>query len=344
MKTGKIVSAVLAATVSAAALVAFEGCYKTNPATMNDLVGTYELTLFTRRYTDENVKREGEEDKPEIIHDYIQEKGITAYLVVGSEGKGYYVYKDNQTPVSAAEVKIQYNYEEKTEGEGENATTVKTDNIKTLRYFDGKDRAKDYPGAGEESLGFDNKNKSLNVTYNAYNGIILKRNNTQRVDYKKVDSATNLSYVERKLGQKLRIVPYELIRFDGKFYTDYVQENDEDPYICAELKVDVLTGKADFTAIKKEDFSKEIKSGLDFSYQKIDSENEWEVLYEITVGDMKFYAYYGTDENSAYYNTGYQQKFENGKINYFSRENEEDNFDEIARRNTDYYKQINEQE
>ncbi|MGN1077359.1 MAG: hypothetical protein ACI4ST_02485, partial [Candidatus Gallimonas sp.] len=66
------------------------GCYRVDPAPMSALIGTYELTEYSRTYPND---QEGQPNKT----DFKTEKQISAYLVIDGTNFGYVVYRDSET-------------------------------------------------------------------------------------------------------------------------------------------------------------------------------------------------------------------------------------------------------
>ena len=94
-----------------------------NPDKMENIVGTYKLVVDTRtQYEQETV-------------DNIATYGREAYIVLTGEDYGYYIYKDNDTPLSARKVKLEYTLNDENQvtlisyilGEGVNGKTFNVD-------------------------------------------------------------------------------------------------------------------------------------------------------------------------------------------------------------------------
>ena len=153
---------------------------------MKNLVGTYELTKFTRKAKD----APSEEDPT----DYLKDKGVKAYLVVTADGYGYYAYKDNETTLKVFKVTITY------ENDSEDITKVKTITYKDGIYTSGSKG----PDMGSETLGVNFRlfKRELNYSFQA----VLGNKYAQSVIYKKVNKATDLSYVAKKLGTLPEVV------------------------------------------------------------------------------------------------------------------------------------------
>ena len=267
-KIALLTSLVLIATVCALALV---GCYVSKPATMSDLVGVYQLTKFTRTHTstDEN----GESQSTET--DLMAERGITAFLVVGDNGFGYYVYKDNDGQ-SAKQVTITYTYDDED-----------TDKIKEIAYSDGYAASGDgFPGKGKETLGltFQKKEKTLNYNYAQINGKLIKRDYSQSVSYTKVANGADLSFVERKIGQSLSIPDMRIAGLDGwQVFDSFGGENEYDYYY---IDLNVVDKKANVYYMRHDEGNPSVANNLDveIAYPQGD-----EVYITISVGNNKFY-------------------------------------------------------
>ncbi len=314
MKNKKLLSIVAAATLAVGSISAFSGCYKSVPAPMEQLVGTYKLTKYTYRQETE------EED-----HDYIAEKQIVAYLVVGSEGTGYYVYGDKDTPMYAEEVAITYEYETKDSGEKDengNPVMTRTDNIKKIRYTYGDEERgggpNGHPGGGWEDLGFDAKNKNLNMHHSPYNGLLIKIKTYQSVEYTRVDRSTALSAVEKAVNETFKTAPYMMKRLNGKFvFRSYDALGKYDGLYVVDI--DVYNMKATVTAVGS-DGEKQVSENLTVSYEKSGSE-EMPNEYALKIGEETYYSYYS---NNLVF-TSFFKKNADGSTSYFYKA--EDEFD-----------------
>lgn len=261
-----IVTVMLAAVACVAA-----GCYNSKPAVMSELVGVYELTQFTRWHTE----GEGEQATTQES-DLKAEKGIRAYLVVNDNGRGYYVYKDNEG-LSAKEVAITYTYDDKDPTQ-----------IKEITYSDGLATTGDgYPGKGRETLGltFKLKDKTLNYYYAQFNGKLLNRDYSQKVIYKKVSKSPALSYVESNLGVQLNVPRMEIAGLDGWQVYESYNESDRLAYFYIDLHV--AEGQATIYYMFRED-------GIPHQEDRtvtFDVPQDTNQPIAIHVGDDVFYAY-----------------------------------------------------
>ena len=66
------------------------GCYVIKGVKMNKLVGTYQLTSYSTKV------------------DQIAEREMTLYMVIRSDGTGYYAYKDKDTALYCAEMRFRF--------------------------------------------------------------------------------------------------------------------------------------------------------------------------------------------------------------------------------------------
>lgn len=89
----KISLIIIAAIAMTMLCVTLSAC---NPDKIENIVGTYKLTTDTEtKYQQDTV-------------DYIQESGREAYIVLTGKDYGYYAYKDNSTPITVREIKLEY--------------------------------------------------------------------------------------------------------------------------------------------------------------------------------------------------------------------------------------------
>ena len=207
----KIVICVAAAVVAVMMALSLTACYNSaHPASMSQLVGTYELETYkigTPKTEEELSKKQSEDESNFNYTDKIQEKNITCYLVVKDDGTGYYVYGDKDTALYAKEVKIFYSYNEE-----------EKDKVKEIKYTAGTPHnGDDYPGCGEEPLGVNAKTKTLNYYLGTYDAgkVFGSRKYTQQVTYKKVSDKTDLSYVAGKVNKNLATAPFVLNGLNG---------------------------------------------------------------------------------------------------------------------------------
>ncbi len=181
-------------------------CYVSNPAPLEDVIGTYVLKNYTRSYVETN---EDGSETTTTTHDLIKEKEITAYLIINEDGNGYYVYKDKETTLSCTVVKVSFSYSMEDE-------TL----VSSISYTDGLSSNGDgYPGKGRETLGVNFKtfSKQLNYSYPK----VFNRKYSQSVTYERKSSDTDLKYVNKKLSVNLTYNRYELNGLNGVFYSEW---------------------------------------------------------------------------------------------------------------------------
>jgi len=259
-----IIALLLTAIISSLLLTA---CYVSNPAKMDELVGTYELTSYTRR-----PKNSDPEDENATV-DMIKDKEITAYLVVKSDGYGYYVYKDKDTELTAYSVRITYTYDDE-----------HPDQVKEIYYEDGYvTSGNNYPGRGRERLGLNFKKKDRRLTYSVPSSELMKRDYSQSVEYTKVDNANDLSFVNSKLNASLSASEYGLKGLEGLFVNSDIYGSETYVFMAVEFSKDLKTAnyyyalKADEVLVKQ--------SGLNVS--TVYPEEDHNIVL-ITIGSQTF--------------------------------------------------------
>ena len=148
------------------------GCMMVNPQYKFRVKGTYRLTNYH--------STRGTETSTSI--DYLEEKGVVAYLIL-DDNKGWYIYKDNETPVTKKSVSVRYEYS--------------PDEPKKVAYVC-------YKIEGEEN------EMKLGVTRKALNGyegssaIIAESQYKTQYNWKRECFLTNFWWVNIKMGTKYR--------------------------------------------------------------------------------------------------------------------------------------------
>ena len=202
------------------------GCvsYNSAPGKMSELEGTYELTQYT--YTPD------EGDKI----DFIKDRSAKSYLVVNSSGYGYTTYEDNEQSFYVDSVRYEFVYNTDEEGN-------KTDLIRKINYTRGISDKAWSPREGRLELGFNKKAKTLNITalntkFN-FGDISVGLKYTMHVTYKKVNSATDLTYVNKVYKATLSTIPFETKVLDNAWYRFDMYDSEVNPYIYHYVKMDI---------------------------------------------------------------------------------------------------------
>ncbi len=160
------------------------GCYLTNAQKMKHIQGTYLLKSYTT--TEKHYENIKESDKIiTTVTNEIEERGLVTYLVVTGNNRGYYVTKEKGIPTYAREVELQY--------EGS------TEEQNKYSYVAHK------AASSSEWTRMGVTRDSLNEARPAicFKGLITNAEvSTSGFDryWTKVDSATDLSYVQAQLG------------------------------------------------------------------------------------------------------------------------------------------------
>lgn len=197
-------------------LVLCSGCTISIATRKSKLVGTYKLTTLT-----------------DYAGDMIGRKGIEAYLVVPESGRGYYVYKDNDTPVSVRYADIIFHPDEE-----------KPNRYSQVEYAVDGD---------EKSYKCGNTGGALNYSELGFKSVKPIETYWKSTAWTREDRAQDLSYVEDQLGDLPEVIPYGLAKYDGYYvYSGYYIEQggtefyDEfsERFVYAILDVDAAAGKA----------------------------------------------------------------------------------------------------
>lgn len=258
----KIIITLLITVLIALCGLSLAACYLSKPSTVDDFAGTYELEVYTRTYE----KDDGTDAEPTNM---IEKDGIKAYLIVGKEGTGYYVYKSGDNAPVVNKIKIAYTYD------GDDS-----DLLTEIRYYSGCSTDGDgYPGKGEEVLGLTFGKKDKRLTYSMPG--VFGRKFSQTVKYIKVDKATDLSYAQSKLGVTLKATEFELYGLGLFVNSSYYQDDDPGIYFLVNFKDN--GEKADVYYAMKADGEDVVERDLPVSFTYAD-----ERTIKIAVGDYVF--------------------------------------------------------
>lgn len=216
-----------------------------------DVVGTYKLVTDTRtEYQQETV-------------DNIEKYGREAYLVVTGKDYGYYVYKDNSTPVFAREVKLEYFYND----EGK---------VSSISFLTGEgDKTKSFNVNAQKKVSLISRWPSASKLIDAYD-----------IQYDKADKATDLSYI-KKVYDDLPIFGYDLYDYNALFYaeiTNGLQEN-YSKYIYKYYNIDSSKCKATLYYALRSDEKPVVVTDLNVTFERDEETNK---PVAISIGDDKY--------------------------------------------------------
>ena len=279
------------------------GCvsYNSEPGKMEELQGTYELTDYT-------FKKDGEEEQI----DYIKDKHAKSYLVISPTGYGYTTYQDDETDFYIDTIRIKFIYDSEVDEQG-NATP--TELISKINYTRGISDSAWSPKEGRLELGFNRKNKSLNINalntkFNFGHGVSIGNKFTMHVNYKKVNDATDLTYLDKVIKEDLpELLPFEQKVFDNAWYRFDYYNDDINPYYYQYFKTDIKNNKMMHYSLLKEGLVKENKEES-FSLTKTDDG------YEFVIQDFKFTLPYMSEEQI----TGKIAAYLSSQIRYYNQE------------------------
>lgn len=153
----------------------FAGCYVINGGTVEKVKGVYLLETFTRSYPPKEGEEEGER------HDYIKERNLTEYLVIGEDGSGYVVSKEG-SEIKAVRATFTFSYD--------------SEEPDLITYVEFKGSA-----TGEGRFGVNTKRLFGDTALNVTHPNIFGREHSDTVRFKRVSKKADLSYVTKKLGK-----------------------------------------------------------------------------------------------------------------------------------------------
>lgn len=238
------------------------GCYRIDPGTMDELKGTYQLTKYSRSYPSSSG-----------TVDLIEEKEITAYLIVNGSEYGYVVYRDNETELLCNCVRMTYIY-----------STDDPNEIERIEYSVAG--TAEHPIADHGDFGFVAKEKKLNqqLPYIVWENKTFVTKYTDNKEYTRVSKDTDFSYVEKQLGKVPAYPDYALSAYDGAYVLSDVSAS---PYIYYVMDIDALNKKATVYYALKADKERTVLTDLDVSYQLAANGMDAET---VSVGDKTFTA------------------------------------------------------
>lgn len=286
----KYILPVAVAMVLFIAVFVMASCYLSRPAEEESVEGTYELFVFTRTPRSDLVEEGAENTTVNLI----ETKGITAYLVLKGDGRGYYVYKDNQTPLFAREVRVTFDYED------EDKTIVEE-----IHYsWDSSIGGDGWPGKGKESLGVNFKDSKKILAFNlpAGDSWLINREYSQTVRYQKVSDKTDLSYVFSKVGE-VSYASYETANLDGIHVFSEGYGYDNLPYAYYIVDLNPVTMKANVVYYDKAEDQQKTLTNVDVT-AKVPTKEEIQQANEEMRSIPDIVVKIGNEEFKMYYNEG----------------------------------------
>lgn len=181
------------------------GCssYNSKPGKLEDLVGTYELSVYKMKHNPDD----------EDTYDRKAEIGAVAYFTVDSDGYGFYGYKDNETAARVDQVFSTFTYDEE-----------KTNLVKAISLGDGvtsKYYSEKKVGCLDEPpMGFRDGLLKKTLSYTLHSGTMWDGKKTpieyQYVEYKKISKETSLNKINELMGTNVKFDrPYEMKAMKG---------------------------------------------------------------------------------------------------------------------------------
>ena len=233
---------------------ALSSCMVIQAQKMDKVKGTYVLTSYTRT-----------NGKTNKTTDYITD-GYESYLVVTGSSQGYFVHKDNQTEAYSRKVFFTYTYDEE-----------QTSKVARVRYSFVNGGTGDDMGVTAGGLNYSKPRIYLSDLVNS---------DGYSISWKKVDNATDLSYVKSQVGE---LREYDLGDYEVEgIYSAYgpywennasnATENPVNPYVYYFAEFDAVAKQVRIVYLRKEEGSVEVRE----EPKPITLVNGWD---EIQVGE-----------------------------------------------------------
>lgn len=226
------------------------GCSRVQAVPKSKMLGTYKLTRYDKSISDTN----------ETVN-LIETEGVESYLVVAENGNGYYVYKDNNTAPYILPADITFI-----------PSDDHADKFEHVEYKTEKDSSSIRLGYDRDVL-----NKSLPYFKGNLFESTLRVDYVLHTEYKKVDKAQDLSYVNKQLPNAAEYHTGEFT-YKGYFNKNYIGDyplmlsDQADIYVYYFVKLDPLAHKANLYYMLKSDM---IQKSEEVDYSVTLSENEF---------------------------------------------------------------------
>ena len=226
-------------------------CYVVKSGSMSKIEGTYVLTGYSGK------------------GDYLTERGIVMYLVIRSDGTGYYAYKDNNTQAYITELRCRY--------------VQDTEEAGKYSYVEIDFGTGEYVKFAVYAPTFEIQT-NLNFTRPVWKPVVwgepLEIDYNINVDFARVSRKTDLSYINENFGSAPSL-PFGTKRFDGTYKLDTIVANEKTPvgavipenqYVYYYIDLDFVAGKVKIYAMSKSDEMKNIVELSDLTIALVDGE------------------------------------------------------------------------
>ena len=217
----RILSLALVLTLILSLSTVLSGCYVIKSGNMDKIEGTYKLTGYHGK------------------SDYLTEREIELYLVIRSNGTGFYAYKSKTAEPHIAELKCSFKADPEESGKY---------SYVTLNFGNGGE-AIDF---GIVAKGMFDIKTNLNSQKPVWEGNLFEGTAhiayNIDVDFIRVSMDTDLSYVEKEFG-KYEVVPYGAMAYNGTYESFGVVTTDNspddmempgDPFVYSYLDIDIV--------------------------------------------------------------------------------------------------------
>lgn len=251
-----------------------------NPEKMEKIVGTYKLVTDTRtEYEQETV-------------DNIAKYGKEAYIVLTGKDYGYYVYKDNDTPAFAREVKLEYSKNDKDQVTSVSYVLEVGGPVKSFNV-DSKDRIaliSRWPSATKHIAAYD-------------------------VQFNKIGNATDLSAVKKVYGD-LPVFGFDLYRYNSMFCAELTNGHNLhfSKYIYRYYDVNSAACTATLYYATKDDKVPVVETNLTVSFER-NSENDKPI--KMKIGNVEYDLTSGVPSREVKVNIGNEEFDGNEELSWF---------------------------
>lgn len=208
----RLISLVMVLALIFSVTAVLNSCYVVRSGKMKNIEGTYVLSTYS-----------GDGD-------YKEQRGITLYMVLRSDGTGYYAYSSNGTEPHIAELRCSWV-----------SDTEKSGHYSYVKI--------NFRGDGEYvefAINNGGSSTSLNKS-TAYWGDVIKDGFSIKYyitsTFSRVDKSTDLSYINENFGT-YEPIPYGALRFDGGYELDlwesFGDDTEGNPFVYCMMDLDIV--------------------------------------------------------------------------------------------------------
>jgi len=191
--------------------------------------GKTDMTPGTYRLVSREATRQA--DGKEVTEDLLTDAAAEAYVIITGDDFGFYIFRDDETPVSCRQVKLEREFASENDPSPRRITI--TDGVRL-----------------QKAMEVQTRRKTLTVTEDSADGIVTEV-------YKRISTATDLSCVSAEMDTLLTYVSWDYYRFDGAYDLFCVRngKRSDEGYIYRHVVIDASARSATVYEALKSDMT-----------------------------------------------------------------------------------------